>query len=187
MEVVQAPRRLQLAGSALALALPTLLRRMRGDFAKRQSFRRSTATAMWGAYTVGALVYADAIRLGTKPRPIPGGIPAMCLGTLGAVLVVDAMAKFEGPAQVTGTDAGDLVTGGVYRYSRNPQYTGIVLLAAAGAAVTRSIPAAAVTVALATAYRYWVPVEEAALRRSFGDAYLRYADATPRWVGLPWR
>ena len=42
---------------------------------------------------------------------------------------------------------------------------------------------AALVGGLAVVYASWVPAEEAHLARHFGQPYVRYRDATPRWVG----
>ena len=138
---------------------------------------------MWGAYAVGSATFVGALR---GARATPGSAVVAALpGAAGTALLAAGMGAFEGAAQVTGTQAGPLVTGGVYRYSRNPQYTGIVLVAAAASIATRNLPAAALTGVLATAYRWWVPVEERALAREFGDPYRDYVARTPRWLGPP--
>ena len=175
----------RLRGTTLLLAsgLPILLRRMRSDFAREGSLRSSTAAAMWFAYGLGTVAYVDAIRLGTGPQRDAVGVTSLVAATLGGGVLFAGMGAFQDPSQVTGTRSGDLVTDGIYRYSRNPQYTGLILLAPAGAAAARSAPAAAVAAGLAATYRYWVPVEEASLRKSFGERYRRYEEATPRWFG----
>lgn len=169
----------------LAIGLPPLLRRMRSDFARDGAFRSETAAAMWTAYGLGTVAYLDALRLGSRPRGDALGLVGLVVGSAGAGSVIAGMRVFQDPGQVAGTHAGDLVTDGVYRYSRNPQYTGLVLLAAAGAAAARSAPAAGLAAAVAAIYRYWVPVEEAALRQSFGQEYRRYEATVPRWMTLP--
>ena len=178
-------RKLKAAMLLLAFGLPPMLRRMRSDFARDGAFRPQTAAAMWSAYGLGTVAYLEALQLGSRPRRDAVGIAALVGGSVGAGLLIAGMRVFQDPGQVTGTHAGDRVTDGVYRYSRNPQYTGLVLLAAAGAAAARSAPAAGLAAAVAATYRYWVPVEETALRQSFGKEYRRYEETTPRWMSLP--
>ena len=183
MNVRTAKTRLQWTTVTLGATLPPLLRRMRHELVHDQAFQPPTATMMWGTYAIGVLAYIDALTLGRRPRRDPLSAAAVAGGVMGAGLLVGGMGAFQGPRQVTGTESGKLVTSGVYRYSRNPQYAGFLLLAAAGAVVTRSWPAAAVTAGLATTYRYWIGVEEAALERRFGAEYLRYKSSAARWIG----
>ncbi len=95
------------------------------------------------------------------------------------------MGRFAGPRQLSATRAGALVTSGVYRFSRNPQYAGYVLQLAGLALARRSAVAAALAAGPAAAFRWWVPVEERHLAREFGDTYRAYKARAPRWLG--WR
>jgi protein-S-isoprenylcysteine O-methyltransferase Ste14 len=140
---------------------------------------------MWLTYAMAGAGYVASLRLG---RPAPPALRVAGVGQLvaGAALVAAGMAEFGTSAQITGTSAGGLRTGGVYRISRNPQYVGLILAAAGGASARRSGPAAGLAAALAAVYRWWVPVEEQALTRTFGQPYRTYLAATPRWLGTPW-
>lgn len=185
MNIRKARIRLACATVALAAAMPPLLHKMRRDFAEKQAFQRSTALLMWATYGLGSFAYAEALRLGKKP---PGRrrcwCPLRCNRRGGACRRGHGCVRGVRPGhRHVAWWPGGLVTHGVYRYSRNPQYAGITLAAGAGAVATRSWPAALVTAGLALTYRFWVPVEEAALRRSFGEEYVRYTQVTPRWIG----
>ncbi|MFP5070844.1 methyltransferase family protein [Pseudonocardia nantongensis] len=94
------------------------------------------------------------------------------------------MTPFASPQQLNGGETGELIIGGVYNYSRNPQYTGFVA-ATAGLAVARGSPRAALlAIELAVIMRAWVAVEERHLRRQFGTAYGRLCSRVPRWIGV---
>ncbi|WP_437966513.1 isoprenylcysteine carboxylmethyltransferase family protein [Sorangium sp. So ce260] len=76
-----------------------------------------------------------------------------------------------------------LVTGGLFRWSRNPMYLGMGL-AAAGMAV---LSGAATSLLLAAVFvvvvdRWYIAFEERRLRARFGVAYEAYARSTRRWV-----
>jgi protein-S-isoprenylcysteine O-methyltransferase Ste14 len=169
-----------LAGGTAVLLTP-----MRADVEAQGAFRRSTAAMMWTAYAVGTAAYVDAVR--RAPHRASRRTAAGCGTTAvaGAGLLAAGMGAFADPGQITGTDAGRLTTHGVYRFSRNPQYVGIVLMALAGAVASRRRDALALTALLAGAYRAWVPAEERALTRTFGTPYADYLTAAPRWLGLP--
>lgn len=144
---------------------------------------------MWGAYAGHATLTALALAADPAAPPLRTGLRAAALGLVagGTALEIASAARFAGPAQLTGTAAGELITGGIYRYSRNPQYVGLVAVLAGLATLRRSPAAAALTAALAVVYRVWVPAEEQHLAHYFGPPYLRYRAATHRWLGWPHR
>jgi len=75
-----------------------------------------------------------------------------------------------------------LVTGGVFRFSRNPAYFGATSMYMGVAIYARSLPAfVALPIVLALLDRLVVAREEAYLERRFGDAYRDYRAAVPRW------
>jgi len=172
------------AGAALA-GTPVLLRRMRAEFDTRGGLTRPTAAWMYATYTAHGALYLHTLTRPDRPRPrAPLTAAALVSAVLGAGLCAAGMSRFTGPAQVTGTDQGRFTTDGVYRYSRNPQYTGY-LLSLTGLALARGSSAGlALTAATAAVFRWWVPVEEHHLTRTHGPAYRHYQAATPRWLGL---
>ncbi|MCE3289332.1 MAG: hypothetical protein K0R83_1344, partial [Caulobacter sp.] len=80
-------------------------------------------------------------------------------------------------------DPDVLVTGGPFRFTRNPMYLGFLLLLAGvalglGAASPWIVP----VVFWLLADRWYIPFEERAMRRTFGEAYEAYARRVRRWV-----
>lgn len=79
------------------------------------------------------------------------------------------------------------ITSGVYAVSRHPMYVaGTLLFAGIGLAATSWVFLAAAVVWFA-AWWYAVPEEELAMLDRYGDAYRRYREQTPRWLGVPRR
>jgi protein-S-isoprenylcysteine O-methyltransferase Ste14 len=80
-------------------------------------------------------------------------------------------------------EASTLVTSGVYRYSRNPMYLG-VLLVLWGWAVHLDNALAFIGLPVFVAYlnRFQIKPEERALRAKFGAAYADYAKSVGRWL-----
>jgi protein-S-isoprenylcysteine O-methyltransferase Ste14 len=75
-----------------------------------------------------------------------------------------------------------LVTGGVFRYTRNPAYVGATSIYVGIAMYASSLPAfVALPVVLALLDHFVVSREERYLERRFGDAYASYYAAVPRW------
>ena len=78
----------------------------------------------------------------------------------------------------------ELVARGLYRYSRNPMYVGVLSFIAAQALWFRSAWTGLYALALFGAFHSFVVLyEEPTLARSFGEAYRRYLASVPRWLG----
>jgi len=107
------------------------------------------------------------------------GYTLMAIGLVACGLVL--WGRFS-VAMVLGSDASVLLTGGPYRWSRNPQYVAYtpfpVGYALVGAAVMGWVGVALylVVVHLTTL------VEEDHLERTFGDRYRAYRATTPRYL-----
>jgi len=84
---------------------------------------------------------------------------------------------------VSATQVGDLITDGVYRYSRNPQYLGWLAVLAGSSVAGRSAVALALSAAYAAVVNDWITVEERHLEATFGQTYRHYRQATHRWLG----
>ena len=82
--------------------------------------------------------------------------------------------------------AQHLVVGGPNRLTRNPMYLGLagVLLSHA---IARRSPSALIPLAgfVWLIDRHQIPAEEAALAARFGQDYLDYKEAVPRWLNVP--
>ena len=76
-----------------------------------------------------------------------------------------------------------LVTSGIYRYTRNPMYLGMLALLV-GWAVYLSSPVAPLGVAAFWLYidRFQIRPEERALAALFGGAFSEYASRVRRWI-----
>lgn len=86
------------------------------------------------------------------------------------------------PRRPTGTSA--LVTHGIYRYSRNPMYLGMLLVIAGWGLHLGHWPALAGGPLAFVLYlnRFQIAAEERALEAKFGDQYRIYARAVRRWI-----
>ena len=163
-----------------------VLRRMEREYPDEGSLRPSTVTAMYGTYGVYGTAFVWALRRRIWPVPLPRataqsvGLP---VAAAGAVACVAGMSLFDSAAQVSATETGRLHTGGVYRWSRNPQYLGNGLLVSGAAVAGRSGFAGALAASVWLIYRRWIPVEEQHLARHFGDEYTAYASRVRRWFG----
>lgn len=81
-----------------------------------------------------------------------------------------------------------LVTNGLYRFSRNPMYVGVLLILAGWSLSFASIALAIYALAVATAFHLRVVFgEEPWLARTHGEAWQNYVRSVPRWFGRPRR
>lgn len=80
-------------------------------------------------------------------------------------------------------NASALVTGGVYRYSRNPMYLGLLLILVAAVFVLGSLTGLPI-VLLFIVYmnRFQIKPEEDVMKEKFGDEFLDYKKRVGRWI-----
>ncbi|MCH2459125.1 methyltransferase family protein [Henriciella marina] len=109
------------------------------------------------------------------------------LALAGAAILAAAVAAFliarTTVNPVRPTDAGHLVTTGLYRVSRNPMYLGFALVLTSLAIWTgngAALLAPVVFVAAMTVLQ--IEPEEKALKKKFGSAYDVYCRRTRRWL-----
>jgi protein-S-isoprenylcysteine O-methyltransferase Ste14 len=81
-----------------------------------------------------------------------------------------------------------LVTSGLYEFTRNPMYVGVVTAIIGQAVWFWSWQVLAYAVIVAVGFHLRVLLyEEPVLTRSFGDDYVTYCARVPRWIPKPWR
>lgn len=118
--------------------------------------------------------------------------PGWFLFVIGVVLIVagiliSVIAVVQlGLVASTGVSA-ELYTGGVYRYSRNPQYLGFIAGILGVVIVSGSVYAHLLAV-LGLLWFVLAPfAEEPWLKKQYGEEYEMYRQRTPRFIGLPKR
>ena len=80
------------------------------------------------------------------------------------------------------SESSALVTSGVFAYSRNPMYTGLVLALGGTAVIMNGIlPWIVVMAFIAVIRGYFIRNEEILMERTFGEAYLSYKARVRRW------
>lgn len=145
---------------------------------------------MYATYTTHAAATAALLVKGRggrgTSRARAATLGGYALAVTGAALGVAGMCRFADTAHISGMADEWLATGGVYSWSRNPQYLGYVAALGGLAWARRSLPAAALAVGAAGAFAWWVRVEERHLSRVFGVPYRRYCARTSRWLGRSW-
>lgn len=78
-----------------------------------------------------------------------------------------------------------LVTGGVFRFSRNPKYLGLALIIAGLAMWAGSLSAWLVVLVFPVIlYSLYIRKEEQRMKSEFGERYAQYCSLVPRWINL---
>lgn len=148
------------------------------------------ARQSWQSYTfwplfrggLGLTILLGVIRFGLAPSDdwqAALGVPLALVG-----FGVTIYGYFDlGIENTYGSNDG-LVTSGLYRYSRNPQYVASIL-ALVGLGVAAESMDVALLCALAIGVYVLLPfAEEPWLERAYGASYARYKQRTPRFLSL---
>jgi len=139
---------------------------------------------------------AEAALAAVAPRRLPGLVPlapatAAVLRATGTVMVLGATALMLaaqldlGASWRVGIDEGarpGLVTGGLYRYSRNPIYVAMLAALLGFALLLPSWISLGLLIGAGLGIRRHVRDEEAYLARTYGEEYRRYAARVGRFV-----
>lgn len=135
----------------------------------------------WTLYAVsfGYVAYRDAGSLFTPNSIVFGSGAFLLVG--GATMSIIAMVQL-GLTTSTGVTA-NLYTGGLYRYSRNPQYVGFIA-GILGIILLSGSVYAGLLGALGIVWLLVAPLaEEPWLQEQYGEEYDAYCAQTPRFVG----
>lgn len=167
---------------------------LRGASVKRQTGDHPWAFASAkGKQRIAGLGFASSIAaiavagwVSAMKTPSAFSIFAAIISIVGAAIVIVAQIQM-GRAWRVGVRHGDaplFVRHGLFRFSRNPIFVGMMMI---GLSVALSASLwwawAAWLTCLAACYAQ-VQIEEAHLIESFGDAYRAFRESVPRWVGF---
>lgn len=138
-----------------------------------------------GGVIAGVLLNAFAVPLGLGIGPQARIAATAAAALLGLVFMYGAIGLFRR----TGQDpkpwepTPEIITTGVYRFSRNPMYVGMGLVQVAiGVGLANWWVIILLPVVLAIVYATAIRHEETYLERKFGDEYTRYKASVRRWV-----
>ncbi|MBS0374392.1 MAG: isoprenylcysteine carboxylmethyltransferase family protein [Proteobacteria bacterium] len=120
---------------------------------------------------------------------VPGRRALVAIAAAAGIGIIASAIRRFNEAQTTvnplePSKATVLVSGGIYRYTRNPMYLGLALLLVAWALWLGSASAWLGPLAFVVLIdRVQIAAEEAALGRLFGAEYGAYRDSVRRWFG----
>lgn len=111
-----------------------------------------------------------------------GGLLLLVVGFLLGVPALRGMIR-AGTSPNPSVVPSSLVTTGIYRYTRNPMYLGMLLMYSGGALLANSFGALLlIPVAVILLDRWVVIPEERQLGELFGSSYAEYGNRVPRWL-----
>lgn len=120
--------------------------------------------------------------------PIPGKLPvAIVLALAGALIGLAGVAAFRRHRTTvnpfTPERSSSVVDTGIYRFSRNPMYLGLLLgLLGWGVFLGNWVSVLLLPAFVAYMNRFQIRAEERALAARFGPQYLEYSRSVRRWL-----
>ena len=108
----------------------------------------------------------------------------LVIGALLGIIGIVAFRQYQTTVDPTNPDkASHLVTTGVYRYTRNPMYLGM-LFVLIGGAIRIANPLCLLSLILYVGYmtQFQIKPEERALQKEFGERYNEYLRNVRRWL-----
>jgi protein-S-isoprenylcysteine O-methyltransferase Ste14 len=180
----------------IAMAVMLLASLVRG-----RSVRRSTGVSAWAflkttgkarlagflfVASIGTISYSSGILAGRQSAEAAPITLATILSLGGVVMVIIAQIQM-GAAWRIGFREGDapvFVSSGLYRFSRNPIFLGMILLSI-GTAIGVGYAWVWLAAALfALSAHISVLLEEQHLSKNFGADYAAFKSRVPRWIGI---
>ncbi|MFV1958214.1 MAG: isoprenylcysteine carboxylmethyltransferase family protein [Planctomycetota bacterium] len=141
---------------------------------------------MWGFYHLAVILSSLS---GSWPLPLTRPVALAAGGVLiaiGLVVLAAGMIEFRSLRRSCGQDISRLITSGIYRWSRNPQFIGCLLYLLGISLAGRSGLAFLLTGAATLVIRlYTTRLAEPYLGRIYGEEYRLYKSRTGRWVSIP--
>ncbi len=175
----------------LAIVVATLVRSVAircatGDrpwaFAAARGVQRVAGSSF--AISVAALLVAAALVPTTQASW--QSFATALIALTGATIVIAAQMQM-GRAWRVGVREGDaplFVSHGLFQFSRNPIFVGMMLVGLSAAMVSGTWWGWAALMLFVSSCVVQVRIEEAHLEKSFGDAYRDFRRRVPRWLGL---
>lgn len=177
-------------GALVVLAVLAVwsLARVRREYRERRELSAGTVVLVWLLYGLHFVLALAAAAGAVWRLPLPAA-PAVVVGSLlailGLALCAAGIATFRSFDRMSGRDTSELMTSGIYRFSRNPQNVGLALFFLGIALAGRSGAALLLAALFWVMFRSYVPIEEDFLESLFGRQYREYRRRAPRYLGPP--
>ena len=123
-----------------------------------------------------SFVYAVFLPLQLGPTWLYGGL---VIYLFGIVFTIDTLVNFASSPR------DKVITNGLYRFSRNPMYVGLLLMQFGLGIACSSWLHLLLTAVLMILLNAVLSSEERYCLYRYGDDYRKYINSTPRWIGIP--
>jgi protein-S-isoprenylcysteine O-methyltransferase Ste14 len=154
--------------------------------AAHQTFWRTSDAIFGAAVVVGlALQYLVPVQaLPWFPLAVRVGLgSSLAIIGIGLVIVGKRSLRQAGQPSAPGKSTTRVVDSGIYRYSRNPIYLGLLVLQVAIGVLVNGVWLIAFAVPMFLAMKYFLVLpEEKYLLSHFGEAYRSYMSRVRRWI-----
>ena len=111
---------------------------------------------------------------------------ALIVFAIGLIILFSCVLRFavEGRGTISPVDpTKKLVIGGLYRFSRNPMYMGVMLILIGEALFFQSTSLWIYVLVILLAFHIFILLhEEPRLRKAFGKEYIEYCKKVRRWI-----
>ncbi|MHA1376020.1 MAG: methyltransferase family protein [Promethearchaeota archaeon] len=105
---------------------------------------------------------------------------------IGIIILLISMVQFKSISRSFGRDTSQLITSGIYQWSRNPQNLGCFFTMFGTTLITRSLLAFLLSIGyLFIIHLYIILMEEKYLEQLFKEDYKRYKKKVARYFGTP--
>jgi protein-S-isoprenylcysteine O-methyltransferase Ste14 len=141
------------------------------DPTKRSSWRAATAVGQVASVVFNLLMIWSPLQIGT-PSFTAGSI----IYLLGYTFVMVSLVNFKR------TPVDEMVSRGLYRFSRNPQWVGLVLVFLGTALAAATWLHLGLVLILVVTHHFQILAEEKACEGFYGEAYRDYMNRLPRYL-----
>lgn len=164
------------------------LARVRTEYRTQKKLSLLTIAAVWVLYSLHFVLTLVAVYTSSWTLPIPTML-SVVLGAafmlFGTYFYTAGIIAFRSFSRMSGADTSQLVSRGIYRWSRNPQNVGWAVFLGGIALAGRSGMALLMALLFWLMFRIYVPIEEEFLGDVFGSKYRDYCTHTHRYFGFP--
>lgn len=175
----------------LAIIVATLVRgvaikRATGDRTWAFASARGAQRIAGSSFALSVAVLLVAAALASSDRAFNWTASAAVAALIGAAIVIVAQVQM-GRAWRVGVRVGDaplFVSHGLFQFSRNPIFVGMMLVGLAAAMLSGTWWSWAALALFVASCAVQVRIEEVHLEASFGEAYHAFRRKVPRWLGL---
>ncbi len=158
------------------------------DYESKQRLSKVSVAGVWVLYTLHVALILLAAWFSVWSVSIDK-VAAIFVGSIlafaGLAMMLAGVIAFRSFMRMSGMQADELVSSGIYRFSRNPQNVGWGVALLGVALIGRSLFALLLAAFFWFSLRIFLIAEERYLEDSFGDKYVAYRAMTPRFLGLP--